>query len=44
MKFSAVGRALAAVLFARAGGALREVAYFEAVIGVLTALALWSGK
>ena len=44
MKFTVLGRAAAAFLFARAGGALETVAYYEAGIGVLTALVLWSGR
>ena len=44
MKFTVLGRASAALLFARAGGALETVAYYEAGMGLLTALVLWSGR
>lgn len=43
MRFSLLGRALGALVFARAGGALQAVAYWEGGMGVLAALVLWSG-
>ena len=44
MRFSLLGRAFGAFVFARAGGVLQTVAYWEGDIGVLAALVLWSGR
>lgn len=41
MKLSILGRALATVLFVKAGGPLRGVGIYEGTMAVLTGSALW---